>query len=263
MPVTGFMMQAIRNGGATAPPISPAPPATTQIGFDFGSSSSNVAHTAPNVFVGSGTVYSGAQGYGYDASTGPGSAVDDSTTLDPRICGAHNWSNLQQIFRADLVNGSYKLRLAMGFTFGAFHQSLAIWDGFCGLGAQVANPSAFLDEWAAGQSITSTSFYRVYGANLYKAASTGTTGATPPTHTAGSLSDGTVSWTYVKTALYSLDVTPANDMVDGAGGSWSEAAWPASNVLSPAFTVTQGFVSITKKLTSNYGRFRHLGLIGQ
>ena len=49
--------------------------------------------------------------------------------------------------------------------------------------------------WAQGQSITSGD-YRFYNGNYYAASTTGTTGATPPTHTSGSASDGTVTWAY-------------------------------------------------------------------
>lgn len=49
--------------------------------------------------------------------------------------------------------------------------------------------------WATGQSITSGQ-YRFYNGNYYTATTTGTTGATPPTHTTGSASDGTVTWAY-------------------------------------------------------------------
>jgi hypothetical protein len=49
--------------------------------------------------------------------------------------------------------------------------------------------------WQASLSVTSAS-YIFYNGNYYTAGSTGTTGATPPTHTTGSASDGTISWTY-------------------------------------------------------------------
>lgn len=52
--------------------------------------------------------------------------------------------------------------------------------------------------------VTSTSFgagsYSFYNGNYYSTAAGGTTGATPPTHTSGSASDGTVTWTYVSAA---------------------------------------------------------------
>jgi hypothetical protein len=49
--------------------------------------------------------------------------------------------------------------------------------------------------WAAGQSVSSGD-YTQYNNNFYISATTGTTGATPPTHTTGSASDGTVSWAF-------------------------------------------------------------------
>ena len=53
--------------------------------------------------------------------------------------------------------------------------------------------------------VTATVFaansYSFYNGNIYKTTAGGTTGATPPTHTSGSVSDGTVTWTY-QTAAY-------------------------------------------------------------
>lgn len=57
-------------------------------------------------------------------------------------------------------------------------------------------------EWQSGESVYANQ-ERKYGANYYYATSTGTTGATPPTHTSGTVSDGSVSWTY-RASSYSL-----------------------------------------------------------
>jgi len=53
--------------------------------------------------------------------------------------------------------------------------------------------------WGSGQVIDTTLGlqWRHYGLNAYKAASDGTTGATPPTHISGTVSDGAVDWLYV------------------------------------------------------------------
>lgn len=55
--------------------------------------------------------------------------------------------------------------------------------------------------WARPKTwVTSTAFaaatYCWYNGNIYYTSAGGTTGATPPTHTAGSVSDGAVTWTY-------------------------------------------------------------------
>lgn len=51
--------------------------------------------------------------------------------------------------------------------------------------------------------VTATSFaagsYCFYNGNYYSTSSGGTTGATAPTHTSGTVSDGTVQWTYYST----------------------------------------------------------------
>lgn len=50
--------------------------------------------------------------------------------------------------------------------------------------------------WAQGQVISATGTVRSNGDNFYRATTTGTTGATPPTHITGTASDGTVTWQY-------------------------------------------------------------------
>jgi hypothetical protein len=62
--------------------------------------------------------------------------------------------------------------------------------------------------WAASQSVVSGN-YGSYNGNVYTAGSTGTTGATPPTHTTGAVSDGSITWTYVSTPY--LTMTSDND----------------------------------------------------
>lgn len=50
--------------------------------------------------------------------------------------------------------------------------------------------------WESGLTISSAGEYISYNGNYYTSTNTGTTGATPPTHTTGTASDGTVSWAY-------------------------------------------------------------------
>jgi hypothetical protein len=249
-----------------------APPATTTTKlFNFrstlaGNGGTTVDGAGQTPVLASTPAYSGAQGFGYDGGNGPGATADDAGYTDPRIAGAHNWTNISSIFRSDLANGNYKLDLAEGFDFGGFHQSLAIWDGYCGLTAQANTAAAMLGQWASGEAgilLTNGAAYRISGNRLYKAQTAGTCGAVAPTHTSGTVSDGGVDWLYVKTAIFALDVSPANHFVDGAGNSWDKTLWTANHALSAAFAVSQGFVSITKLVAANYGRVRHIGLIGQ
>lgn len=53
--------------------------------------------------------------------------------------------------------------------------------------------SSAYSAWGAGQ-VVAIGNYRVSGVRIYKAATAGTTGATSPTHTTGTVSDGNVSW---------------------------------------------------------------------
>jgi len=57
------------------------------------------------------------------------------------------------------------------------------------------------EEWATGQVISGAGVYRVGTTSQhYVSTGAGTTGATPPTHTSGTVSDGGVSWTWVDSA---------------------------------------------------------------
>lgn len=75
-------------------------------------------------------------------------------------------------------------------------------------------------DWSAGLSIGLN--YRVYyNGNEYLATNTGTTGATPPTHTAGTVSDGTINWQYIgsyrRSPVYHKDAGDLNRFI---GSRW-------------------------------------------
>lgn len=65
--------------------------------------------------------------------------------------------------------------------------------------------------WTASLAVTSGS-YIFYNGNYYTAGSSATTGATPPTHTSGSASDGVVTWTYYSGA-YDRFLADTDEMV--------------------------------------------------
>lgn len=80
---------------------------------------------------------------------------------------------------------------------------------------------AEFEEWGAGVAATSGATYIISNAQIYVAASTGTTGATAPTHTSGTVSDGGVSWTWVDSGdrtLLSVDEY-GRVKLNGGGGS--------------------------------------------
>jgi len=64
--------------------------------------------------------------------------------------------------------------------------------------------------------VTSTAFaalsYCSYNGNIYQTTAGGTTGATPPTWTSGTSSDGAVSWTYISGA-YDLPVLDTDEVI--------------------------------------------------
>lgn len=65
--------------------------------------------------------------------------------------------------------------------------------------------------WSAVLAVTSGS-YIFYNGNYYTAGSTGNTGATPPTHTSGAVSDGSITWTYYSGA-YELFLADTDEPV--------------------------------------------------
>lgn len=76
-------------------------------------------------------------------------------------------------------------------------------------------------EWATSQSITS-GIYRSYLDNLYIATTAGTTGATPPTHTSGTASDGAVTWQWVNSQTGGMQ--PRDNFVEVFGTRFKTAA---------------------------------------
>lgn len=66
----------------------------------------------------------------------------------------------------------------------------------------VANTRLPCDQWITSEAVTSGVDYRYNAGNVYVAASTGTTGATPPTHSSGTVSDGAVDWTFKHTSSF-------------------------------------------------------------
>lgn len=60
----------------------------------------------------------------------------------------------------------------------------------------VTVPGALAPAWGSGATVLKGEL-RSNSGNIYSAEAAGTTGATPPTHSSGSASDGTISWTFV------------------------------------------------------------------
>lgn len=100
--------------------------------------------------------------------------------------------------------------------------------------------------WSASLSITSGEI-TLNGLNLYTAGSSGTTGATPPTCTSGTCSDGTITWTYinsfVNTATSGYNAIAANTVIRWAGSfPYSDAGNWVTNTLESDY---QNHYSVT------------------
>lgn len=70
--------------------------------------------------------------------------------------------------------------------------------------------------WEAGQVISGAGIRRSYGRHVYVSAGAGTNGATPPTHTTGTVSDGGTSWTY-EGAVPIYELWEAGQVISGPG----------------------------------------------
>lgn len=137
-----------------------------------------------------------------------GAGADESASFFP----GGTW--VSSTFSPYLVWGSQSIFLSpsggAGATFGTRRSD--VYDG---------NPL-----WTTGEAVTAGAkrgnITSAGGQALYTAQNSGTTGATPPTHTTGTVSDGTVNWTFTqlqyRTAMGFVSVG-YNNVGDG-GGLW-------------------------------------------
>jgi len=97
-------------------------------------------------------------------------------------------------------------------------------------------PAAEFDQWSQG--VASAAGAKVqYQGRVYETAAGGTAGSRPPLHTEGTVSDGTVLWTYLHSGSGWASVTSIQDATvafatvnstlpaTGATKRWSESAW--------------------------------------
>jgi hypothetical protein len=141
-----------------------------------------------------------------------------------------------------------------GIGFGGVGQNNSVDNCFCdddqavptqygGIRFQNGAASDAYTLWTAGASATAGDYF-YYGLNVYQAAGSGTTGATPPTHTSGSVSDGTVTWAYINTFIGSAHasgnrVGRSNVVLRSKSGasavydnlSWKRNTYPLMDVL--------------------------------
>lgn len=115
-----------------------------------------------------------------------------------------------------LLHGSHTIRLTVTNTKNPASSGYILpLEGLGFVGRESGLPSQAntrAPSWATG--VVTAQYQQVawLGRN-YSAAGAGTTGATPPTHTAGTVSDGGVSWTYMASSSYDL----ASHTIQAAG----------------------------------------------
>lgn len=82
------------------------------------------------------------------------------------------------------------------------------------------------ESWAAGQTISGAGVYRLgTTSQQYVSTGAGTTGATPPTHTSGSASDGGVTWTWIDSGDRSLFQCDQHGRWIIGAGNTGDATW--------------------------------------
>jgi parallel beta-helix repeat protein len=97
--------------------------------------------------------------------------------------------------------------------------------------------------WATGQTIA-VGDYRTSGVLLYKATTAGTTGATAPTHTSGTVSDGAVSWAYIDSFLGNTREAYSNTVGPNRVMRFSGAAVQDDTTNKTNFVVTDGGIRL-------------------
>lgn len=104
-------------------------------------------------------------------------------------------------------------------------------------GTLASNGGITFTAWASG-AVVAAGATRYNGANMYFTAAGGTTGATAPTHTTGTVSDGGVSWTYIAgfPLWASGQVVAANTYRINAGKLYATLAGGTTGATAPTHT---------------------------
>lgn len=105
---------------------------------------------------------------------------------------------------------------------------------------------AFVWQWIPGAAIAPNS-YAFNAGNLYYTSSGGTTGTTAPTVSTGSISDGTVTWTFVQTANNS---TSGHAISDHSVNTAAADIIVGSTAFTTGISLTLTNLTITKALNA-------------
>jgi hypothetical protein len=170
------------------------------------------------------------------------------------VWGAFNTITGNSLLSNNQVGTVYWSGIWISSGFGGTGQCNSVTGNFCdddqvtptqagGIRIHVGAASEGYTVWSAGAAVTAGD-YRYYGLNIYQAAGSGTTGATPPTHTSGSVSDGTITWAYINsyiTAAYTDGnrVDRSNVVLRSKSGasavydnlSWKRNTYPLMDIL--------------------------------
>ncbi len=89
-------------------------------------------------------------------------------------------------------------------------------------------------------TVYATGAYVYYGLNIYTAAVGGTSGASPPVHTSGSVSDGGVTWTYLRSYIVTAQAS-YNTIRSNAIKGYATASYVDSTTTNGLNIIDNGF----------------------
>jgi parallel beta-helix repeat protein len=153
--------------------------------------------------------------------------------------------------------------IGIGTNYGAAAQNNVVKGNTCdddqtvptqlGIGINLGLPTL----WTTGTPFTSGA-YVYYGLNLYLASSTGTSGASAPTCTSGTCSDGTVTWTYQSSYLTQagpfFNDASDNRVIRSSGPPFTNIPVPSAPLnRNPDFLISQANLDSATSTTVNTG----------
>jgi parallel beta-helix repeat protein len=180
--------------------------------------------------------------------------ISGNTLIKCAKAGVYLWGSYNTVTSNNLLDNNQAVLgwpcIGMSANYGATGQFNVVSGNTCdddqavptqqGIGVNSALPTI----WTAGLAVTSGQFV-YYGLNNYVAASSGTTGATPPVHGSGTVTDGAVTWTYQSTSLTQIGAwfnsITGNQVIRWAGGAPYINVPPPSKPLNrnPDFLMSQ------------------------
>ena len=239
--------------------VSSAPVPATK-GINFRGSELGATDPAGYIYTPANEAYPTSRGGIVFGQTWSNSFCEDSSAsgADERLKGYASFSSFNVRFRVDTGNGSFNIDIgaATKLTGGVGALiAFAVWDG--SFSDEVTTPGSpitlgsgnVIDYPAAGSAVVADRYVVANGA-VWRTAAGGTTGGVKPSGS-GPVTDGTVTWIKIKTALLAFAgmQNGTQNVFDANGTAHAYLDWPA-NKTTKAVVVTKGYVTITRGETT-------------